>query len=250
MYKFATPLFALIGAGESVDSLIFASTEDAAATDKQSITKYKTLGEMFVTEVLSEKFSDCFMEHLSAKMRSKLGLVKDKQEDDMQHLIIPLLDWMTEYKVDYHRFFRSLANYCISEAGEEHDEKEALENLLAIVPHDETAKEQCSQALKPWLAMYRYRLLEDGLVDNLGRKERMNAVNPRFVLRNWILQDVIDKFDKTSDEEAADVLNACLEACLEPYKDKYDDDRIETWINSPVPEVTRKQKNGYICIAV
>ncbi|KAG0167468.1 hypothetical protein DFQ30_006042 [Apophysomyces sp. BC1015] len=236
LYKFATPLFELIGAGDKVDTLVFSAKDDDVAADKAKHEMYRTMGKAFVTEVLSESFSDCFMEHLAAKMRSKLGLVKDKQDEDMQGLVIPLLDWMTEYRVDYHKFFRSLGDYYISDAGEDGDGQQALGGLLDIVPRDETVVDECKQALKPWLAMYRHRLVEDGPINNTERKKRMNSVNPRFVLRNWIVQDVINAFDNMTEEEATDMLNICLGACVDPYKDKYDDEQVETWIKSRVPE--------------
>ncbi|KAG0177348.1 hypothetical protein DFQ28_006030 [Apophysomyces sp. BC1034] len=225
-----------LGAGDKVDTLVFSAKDDDVAADKAKHEMYRTMGKAFVTEVLSESFSDCFMEHLAAKMRSKLGLVKDKQDEDMQGLVIPLLDWMTEYRVDYHKFFRSLGDYYISDAGEDGDGQQALGGLLDIVPRDETVVDECKQALKPWLAMYRHRLVEDGPINNTERKKRMNSVNPRFVLRNWIVQDVINAFDNMTEEEATDMLNICLGACVDPYKDKYDDEQVETWIKSRVPE--------------
>ncbi|KAF7722824.1 hypothetical protein EC973_002669 [Apophysomyces ossiformis] len=236
LYKFAEPLFELIGARDKVDSVVFSSPKDDEVTSKDVRGMYKAAGKAFVTEILSERFSDCFMEHLTAKMQKKLGLVKDKKDEDMRDLIIPLLDWMTEYKVNHNKFFRSLANYRIGNAAEE-DENQALDELLDIRLRDGSMVQECKQALKPWLAMYRHRLIDDGLIDNLARKKRMNSVNPRFTLHNWILQEVIDAFDKNDDETAMDILNSCLEACMDPFKEKYDDERVERWIKSPVPEV-------------
>lgn len=42
-----------------------------------------------------------------------------------------------------------------------------------------------------WFGRYQDRLKADGLADGI-RKERMNAVNPKYVLRNYLAQEAID----------------------------------------------------------
>lgn len=238
MFKLGVPLFELIGADDKVDSLVYAGEgPEDQVTDEATRKAYREAGKEAVTRMLSEEFSDWFMEHLLCKMRRKLGLVKEPEgPGDMNDLIIPLLDWMTEYHIDNHRFFRSLANYKVTEDGEQADAEDAQ---LDIVCRDAEVLSESKEALKPWLAMYRHRLLQDGPLDNAERKKRMDQVNPRFILRNWVAQEVIDAFDSKSQEEAEELLRACLEACLDPYREKYEDERIENWITSPVPEVSR-----------
>ncbi|KAI8384948.1 uncharacterized protein BYT42DRAFT_564175 [Radiomyces spectabilis] len=246
LFKLGVPLFELIGAGNEVDSLVFPSADETKqrsnVTSEGTRAEYRETGKETVTKLLSEEFSDWFMDHLAHKMQLKLGLTKKQNaEADMQDLIIPLLDWMTEHKIDYHRFFRSLSNYRTTEAGEDGDACSAIQDQLDIVPQDASNLEESKQSLTPWLAMYRHRLLEEGAQDN-ERKQRMDSVNPRFVLRNWIAQDVISAFDNKSEDEAVSILQACLRACANPYQDKYDDACVETWINTPTPEWAQNLK--------
>jgi uncharacterized protein YdiU (UPF0061 family) len=237
--KLSVPLFELIGAGEDVDSLVFPDIENEnkeSVTDKETLEKYRTQGQEFVQELLNTEFKEYFMQRLISKMRLKIGLLETAgdQQSDMDDVIIPLLDWLTAYHIDYHRFYRSLSNYKITKEGEDKDFDKAINEWLDISAEEENQTENSKEALKPWLSIYRHRLLKDH-VNDADRKQRMDTVNPRFVLRNSIAEDVIQAFEKESEEDAKDILNACLEACINPFKDHYEDERVEAWINKPIP---------------
>lgn len=233
------PLFELIGAGEKVDELVFADITDdtrEGVTDEDTLEEYRNQGRAFVQDLLNNEFREHFMNHLVSKMRSKMGLLEaSSSQSDMDDVVIPLLNWLTAYHIDYHRFYRSLSNYKITEHGEDADADKAVMEWLDIKAEEDSQTEASKEALKPWLAIYRHRLLKDK-VDNDDRKKRMDAVNPRFVLRNSIAEDVIRAFDDdTNEDEAKEILNACLDACLNPFKDHYEDKRVEDWINNPIP---------------
>ena len=49
------------------------------------------------------------------------------------------------------------------------------------------------------------------------RKEKMNLINPKFILRNYLLQDATDKALKKSDFSEVERLRILLE---DPYKDR------------------------------
>lgn len=233
------PLFELIGAGEDVDSLVFPSKEDETrenVTDEKTMESYRSNAQTIVQNMLQTEYKEYFMSSLLTKMRSKIGLEKsDSNETDMDNVIIPLLDWMTAYHIDYHRFYRSLSNYQLTEKGEENDAETAINEWLEISTEDESQVEESKTALKPWLSIYRHRLLEEKS-NCQERKKRMDAVNPRFILRNSIAEQVIQAFHKGhTEEEAKELLNVCLDACINPFKDSYEDVRIENWIKSSIP---------------
>ncbi|KAL0085205.1 hypothetical protein J3Q64DRAFT_1118019 [Phycomyces blakesleeanus] len=236
LFKLSIPLFELIGAGDAADSIVYPikGRDDLELTSKETLDAYREAGREKVTKILTNDFSDWFMADLTEKMRSKLGFT-NSNKDDMDDIVIPLLDWLTEYAVDYHSFFRSLADYPITDAGEDQDTKKALETL-SIVTQDPGVLEDSKSQLKTWLSIYRHRLLEEGPEKYGDKRKRMNRVNPRFVLRNWIAQDVVNAFEDLSDEEARGVLDSCLKACVDPFEDNYEDQRIEKWINTGVPE--------------
>jgi uncharacterized protein YdiU (UPF0061 family) len=237
--KLSVPLFELIGAGEDVDSLVFPDPENENkenVTSEEILEKYRTQGQVFVQDLLNTEFKEYFMKRLTSKMRLKIGLLETiaDEQSDMDDVIIPLLDWLTAYNIDYHRFYRSLSNYQVTAEGEDKDFDKAINEWLDISTEQEDQVESSKEALKPWLSIYRHRLLKDKTGD-ADRKQRMNAVNPRFVLRNSIAEDVIRAFEVESEKDAKSTLNACLEACINPFKDHYEDERIEAWINKPIP---------------
>ncbi|KAI7860188.1 hypothetical protein BDC45DRAFT_529807 [Circinella umbellata] len=244
LFKFAVPLFELIGAGDKVDSLVYIpkdSKDSSNATNQATRNEYREVGKIEVTKLLSEEFSNWFMEHLLWRMRQKLGLKSNKEKaSDMNDVVIPLLDWMSEYDIDHHRFFRSLSSYQVTDAGEE---KDAETHSIEVVPREATKEEESKKALKPWLAIYRHRLLaEDGHLDNGDRQRRMNSVNPRFVLRNWIAQEIIEAFENKEEAEAKQILESALQACIHPFREHYNDEVVEHWIKEPVPEWGRDLK--------
>ena len=240
LFKFAVPLFELIGAQDQVDSLVFPPRESngnstaSNVTDEETRKRYRETGKGLVTQMLSEDFSDWFMENLHRRMAQKLGIKPSSTpSSDMNDVVIPLLDWMTEYDIDFHRFFRSLSTYKITGAGEDCD---AETHKIEVVPRDMTRCEESKTALKPWLAIYRHRVLSEGTPDNADRERRMNSVNPRFVLRNWVAEEVIRAFE-TDRDDARELLQSCLDGCLHPFKDHYEDQHIERWASEQVPEV-------------
>ncbi|KAI8890139.1 UPF0061-domain-containing protein [Backusella circina FSU 941] len=224
--KLAASLLELIGAGKDVDTLVFPGNENS--TDQATLEMYRSRGRQYIETVISSYFTDKFMDHLLNKMGAKLGL-KDPSQKDMSGVIVPLLDWLTAHAVDYHRFYRSLSNFQTKG-----DVKEAM-NGLDIIIKDESKLDACKKALEPWLWIYSQRLLQQDDDDDERRKARMVRVNPRFVLRNTILQDVIDAFQEDDVSKAKEVLDVCLEACLDPYKEHYQDQRLEDWIAMKVP---------------
>lgn len=224
LVKLSMSLYELIGAGKQADSIVF-PTDDSkeAATDESQLEAYRKKGREFVMQVLTNEYSQHFHQQLASKMRAKLGLVTE-DEDDLENVITPLFDWMSTFKVDYHRFYRSFSNYELGLPAEK---------WADVVTDSPMMTSDCFEFLNTWLETYHERLLKEK--EHLPtRKERMNRVNPRFILRNSILEDVIRAFDK-NEEEAQRKLASCLDACLDPFKEIYENKQIEDWIVSQVP---------------
>ncbi|KAJ2955390.1 hypothetical protein NQZ79_g8606 [Umbelopsis isabellina] len=233
VYKLGVTLVELIGAGEEVDEVDITKMEDG-----EKLQQYRKAGEEIVNNIAGEELGEYFMKYFTDKMRAKLGLTTS-DSSDMENVIGPLLHWMGEYKIDYHKFIRSLSDYQIAEDGEEKDADNAIEKLHIIsgLKKEDKAKED----LKPWLSIYRHRILLSNL-DNEGRKKKMDSVNPRFVLRNWIAQEVCAAFDEKHEDEASTMLESCLQACTNPFQSKFDDEQIEKWIQQDVPQWGRDLK--------
>lgn len=127
-------------------------------------------------------------------MANKLGLSEFVEQDnelvDELHRVLQLTE------TDMTIFYRRLAEVDLQL---ERDLCEASPEQL-LTPLDEAFYQRPAletlQPLIDWLQEYRQRLIQDyiqhGTTDE-QRRARMNAVNPKYVLRNYLAQQAIDK---------------------------------------------------------
>ncbi|MGL6003741.1 protein adenylyltransferase SelO [Aeromonas sobria] len=122
------------------------------------------------------QYEQQLMLHYSELMRAKLGLAVWEEDDPV--LFRELFRLLAAHKVDYHLFLRRL--------GEVAREGAWPASLLALLPDP--------SAWQEWLERYRARLVREGSEDAV-RKGQMDAINPKYVLRNALAQQVIDAAD-------------------------------------------------------
>jgi uncharacterized protein YdiU (UPF0061 family) len=125
-----------------------------------------------------EAYRAAFEEKVGRLMRAKLGLATVAAED--RDLLGDLLELMQRNATDYHRFFRALSRWQPSDPA-------TTEPLAAELRE--------AGALGAWLERYRTRLAAEGSDDG-ARRQAMLAVNPRYVLRNWIAQEAIARAEQ------------------------------------------------------
>ena len=122
-------------------------------------------------------YEPAFRRRYQEIMRAKLGLPGERADD--AELTIDLMRALRTGRADYTRFFRALGSIrIIGESGDG-----ALRETLAGDP----------SALNQWLVNYRARLAIEGGGDDAARKARMDAINPRYVLRNHLAQFAIEQ---------------------------------------------------------
>ncbi|WP_421252511.1 protein adenylyltransferase SelO [Aeromonas sp. 600724] len=122
------------------------------------------------------QYEQQLMLHYSELMRAKLGLAVWEEDDPA--LFRELFRLLAANKVDYHLFLRRL--------GEVTQEGGGPASLLALLPEP--------VGWQAWLERYRARLMREGSEDAV-RKAQMDAINPKYVLRNALAQQVIDAAD-------------------------------------------------------
>jgi uncharacterized protein YdiU (UPF0061 family) len=71
-----------------------------------------------------------------------------------------------------------------------------------------------------WLRRYSARVREDGTPD-AERRERMNRVNPKYVLRNYVAQLAIDR----AEQGDPSIVNELLEVLRRPFDEQPDKQR-------------------------
>ena len=135
-------------------------------------------------------YSRRFEEGWQAAMAAKLGLKAFAADTDTA-LVQDMLGLLAEVETDMTLFYRHLAEIPAGTA----DDRPATETLAAPLMPALYQPEQLNPAylehLGSWLDRYRARLRHDGL-DDRERQQRMDAVNPKYVLRNYLAQLAID----------------------------------------------------------
>lgn len=127
-----------------------------------------------------ERYGTKFMDEYQSIMTKKLGLPKYNKQ-----LISKLLNNMAVDKVDYTNFFRLLSNVKTNPSV---PEDELLVPLKAVLL--DIGKER-KEAWISWVQTYIQELATSGISDE-ERKIAMDAVNPRYILRNYLCQSAID----------------------------------------------------------
>lgn len=135
------------------------------------------LSPLITTEKLQlelEQYGDYFTTRLMELLRAKMGLEASHEND--ADLFRTLFSIMENGRIDMTPFFRSLSRY--------DGDREALLSLT-LAPNQ----------LNEWLDRYDTRLRLNTSSTQI-RQEQMLRTNPKYILKNYILQEAIDAAEK------------------------------------------------------
>lgn len=224
LIKFAEDLGLLLGGGTYLDASDFLDKEGYLKEEYAESVQEQALAAVKVAE---REYREVYKKTLESGFQKRLGLVTLKPEDD-EELFKPLLDILEEAGLDFNQTFRKLGDIALfsgdgSEGSKSLDEETLLGDLKEFYPEKRgsfilISFEDSQKKFVDWIKKYRQRLEEEGSNDDNERKIRMNQVNPKFVLKNWILQEVIDRVEKDNDLE---VLDNVLHMTLNPFKEEW-----------------------------
>ncbi|KAF9263247.1 UPF0061-domain-containing protein [Marasmius fiardii PR-910] len=182
-------------------------------------------------------------------MRKRLGLRRQDSADEKE-LSRPLLNLMENQKLDFHRTFRVLSAFQPSVTDEsEGGSEEFIQRLLSNVSEPLMVDEiSAKREWKDWLRKYKERILsERELWTGEGEEEweklrvsETKRANPRFVLRQWVLEEVIKKVE-TDVDNGKTVLGKVLQMACSPYEPwgAENDDRSEESLTAEEKEERR-----------
>ena len=153
------------------------------------------------TALLAE-YETVFASHYLAALRAKLGL-RDAHPAD-EELAHTLLHAMHTNRVDYTLLFRALGDF---------DSSPGARNAAL---HDQFLERA---AFDRWASDYRARLAAEHSDDN-ERRARMNDVNPKYVLRNYLAETAIRRA-QARDYSEIDRLLAVLQQPFDEQPDKH-----------------------------
>jgi len=157
-----------------------------------------------------QHYIDTFLARDRASVAAKLGLAECKPEDE--EFMRELYGLMQAAEVDMTIFFRALADV------------DSANPSLARFEHafyDEAKRRQAEPDFTDWLNRYALRLQQDALPAQ-ERRNQMNAANPKYVLRNYLAQQAIDRAEQ-GDEAGIPEL---LEVLRRPYDEQPGNERF------------------------
>ena len=150
------------------------------------------------------RYRDALAAALRGNIAAKLGLSECLDEDAERMQALHAL--LQSAEVDMTLFFRALS---------EIDPDQPTLAPLADAFYDEEKRRRAEPAFSAWLADYAARLRRDRLTPE-QRRERMHAANPRYVLRNYLAQQAIDRAEQGDDAGVREL----LDVLRRPYDDQ------------------------------
>jgi len=145
-----------------------------------------------------QEYEGLVLQAYAEGMRAKLGLRTERAGD--QTLCARLLDLMEANRIDYTNLFRDLAELRLSDPAGDGRLRDRFADRAGF---------------DAWAADYRARLRAEHSTDE-ARRAAMRAVNPRYVLRNYLAQRAIERAEQ-GDYGEVDLL---LDLLSRPYDDQ------------------------------
>ena len=151
-----------------------------------------------------QHFIDVYTQTEREHIAAKLGLKQCLDDDvDLMHTLYALLQ---AAEVDMTLFFRALSEVDL-----------AAPTLAPFTNafYDEVKQQQAAPQFNEWLLRYAVRLRQDDLTTD-QRRARMFTANPRYVLRNYLAQQAIDR----AEQGDCAGIHELLEVLRYPYTDQ------------------------------
>jgi uncharacterized protein YdiU (UPF0061 family) len=165
-----------------------------------------------------QAFGARYEQRAAAMLAERLGWGDARPGDEL--LVSELFELLQRTETDQVIFFRELARVPIDRGCVTADDA-LLAPLAEAWYQPDAIVGELRGELVAWLRSWGDRVCDGGL-DDVERIARMDAVNPRFVLRNWITQEAID-LAQDGDETRVHEL---LELLRRPYDEQPGNERF------------------------
>jgi len=223
----------LLGAGDRVDEDHFVNE----GVTEEFIPLLIARAEKII-ERAGEEFQAVFMHEYQRIMTSRLGL-KTPKETDPEDLIGELLETMKSLELDFNQTFRKLSNLKLDDIATDEQRKEKAQLFFhqGKAPagiDDKTARFMMAE----WLEKWRARVVEDWGQDgdDAERQQSMKKVNPNFVPKAWVLDEVIDRVEKKRERQ---ILKDVMKMALKPFEESWGVEGDEGRFCGDVPQRRR-----------
>ena len=166
---------------------------------------YPIIEEAEPLETILNQYKVNFEKKSFKMMKSKLGLFSE--EDNDLDFVQSLEECLQLAETDMTIFFRLLSNFT--------DEKSGLEIIKKAIYNFEDVSDEVIDKWDFWFLHYKTRLQFEFTTD-FDRKKKMNKVNPKYILRNYMAQLAIDAADKGD----FTLINELHNLLKKPYKEQ------------------------------
>ncbi|HSF47067.1 MAG TPA: protein adenylyltransferase SelO family protein, partial [Burkholderiales bacterium] len=165
-------------------------------------------------------FGETYEQASSRMLADKLGLVSLDQPGDAL-LVDELFALMQQVETDMTLFFRLLATLPVEGAAEIRDDDNLVEPMRRAFYSEEAFAPAQRSRLASWLRRYIARLTQDAEPAS-DRCKRMNRVNPKYVLRNYLAQQAIDALESGD----VSVMARLMTVLQDPYAEQPEHDEL------------------------
>ncbi|MBW1296475.1 protein adenylyltransferase SelO [Aquimarina litoralis] len=168
---------------------------------------YPLIEEIEAIEEILHEYQNTYKQEYYTMMCSKLGLFNTQMRDEV--LVKDLEEILQLTETDMTIFFRNLANYTKGDAND------FMKIIKDAFYHVEEVEGPILERWNEWFSRYDQRLGLTSL-DDTERKNKMNGVNPKYVLRNYMAQLAIDDADKGN----YDLIDELYQMLKKPYDEQ------------------------------
>lgn len=211
----------LLGAGDQCDEETFITKGVSEEFAPKLVKRAES-----VIDRAGEEYKAVFLAEYKRLMGLRLGLKTMKQED-FDGLLSEWLDTLEALELDFNQSFRKLSDLKMGDLATEEARKDVAgrffhhEGVTGIGQNEETGREKVGQ----WLGKWRERIMQDwNEGEDAAREGKMKKINPKFIPKSWILNELIERVEKNGERE---ILDRVMKMALNPFEDEWDGDREE-----------------------
>lgn len=179
------------------------------------------IDEVMPLEDSIQNYSNHLHDKWQRMMTDKLGLAGFNKDSD-NNLITDMQGLLQHVETDMTIFFRRLATLDVhGNAAHRSSVHNLIEHFSDAYYVSEQLNDEYKVRLDTWISQYRVRLNQDKTPDDI-RREKMNKVNPKYILRNYIAQLAIEK----AEDGDSSMVNELLEVLRNPYYEQSGKDEL------------------------
>jgi len=152
----------------------------------------------------------------------RLGLLS-RHPADFDDLMSDLLDCLQDFELDFHHAFRRLSSVSLHDLDTEDQRRHVAARFLRNADQEKPGTHDAArERIARWLDKWRTRIQQDW-GDSIDKDEErmaaMKAVNPNFVPRSWILDELIDRVENKGERA---ILSHVMAMALDPFAEHWD----------------------------